>query len=205
MPELAHKCVTVRNVHRYDEIRKLAQKEPVGYEAGRLHVLMVSRLAHEKGIERGIRAAARVRDAGVDMTLHIVGGGPMEPMLRELTQTLGLTDRVVFYGQQSNPYRYMVGADLFLMTSFHEAAPMVIEEAVSLGLPVLTTKTTSSEEMVAARNAGWICENSQEGINEVLAQVLSHPEKLREIKDGLLHSSVDNTVAAEQFRGLIEG
>lgn len=205
MPGLMEKCVTVRNFHRFEEIRALAEQKPVGYDEGKRNVIMVARLAHEKGIERAIAAGAKARDAGVPVMLHIVGGGPMEPMLRERANELDMTERVVFYGEQSNPYRYMVNGDLFLLTSFHEAAPMVIDEAVSLGLPVLTVKTTSSQEMVTDRNAGWVCENSQEALNAALPQVLSHPEKLKEMKNGLLRGSVDNTVAAEQFRGLIEG
>lgn len=80
---------------------------------------------------------------------------------------------------------------------------MVIDEAVSLGLPVLTVRTTSSEEMVTARNAGWVCDNDQAALNEALLAAVSHRETLEKAKNGLLERTVDNTIAAEAFRRLI--
>ena len=97
-----------------------------------------------------------------------------------------------------------VNADFLLMTSYHEAAPMVIDEAVSLGLPIVTTRTTSTREMVLERNAGWECENTQDGINNVLTQILGSSEELEKIKEGLSHYRADNRIAVEQFRNLVE-
>lgn len=204
LPELGKKCVTVRNFHRFDEIRDLAARSPEVYQGQGPHVVMVSRLAHEKGIQRAIHAVAAARREGLPVKLHLVGGGPMEPMLRETTESLKLTDDVIFHGQQENPYRYMVGADLLLMTSFHEAAPMVIEEAVSLGIPVLTTRTTSSEEMVAQAHTGWVCENDDAALTAALTGILSDPEELAAKKRWLQTQTMDNTAAQTQFLQLIE-
>ena len=203
LPELAGKCVTASNFHRYDEIRSLAQPA-ADYEGGWIHGLCVARLAHEKGIERAITATAAARDAGFRFVLHLVGGGGMEGQLRELTARLKLEDRVIFHGEKSNPYPYMAGADLFLLTSYHEAAPMVIDEAVCLGLPVLTVKTTSSHEMVTLRQAGWVCDNDQAALNEALLGLLKDPDKIKAVKSGLQSRTADNTLAAQQLRRLIE-
>ena len=59
---------------------------------------------------------------------------------------------------------------------------MVIDEAYALGIPVLTVETTSSREMVTERAGGWVCANSQRGINEALIEVLKQPEILRKTK-----------------------
>lgn len=202
VPELEDRCVTVPNFHCYQQIADLA-KEPVSYAPGGIHCVSVARLAHEKALDRGISAVAEARKSGADLWLHIVGGGPMERQLRQLTAELGLQDRVVFHAEQPNPYPYMAAADLFLLTSYHEAAPMVIDEAVSLGLPVLTARTTSSEEMVTARRAGWVCDNDQAALNEALLAAVSDREALKKVKDSLRQRTVDNTVAAEAFRRLI--
>ena len=202
MPELRSRCVTVPNFHCYEQILTLA-KESVHYAPGGIHCVSVARLAHEKALDRGILAVAEARKAGLDLWLHLVGGGGMEQKLRELTAGLGLQHRVVFHGEQPNPYPYMAAADLFLLTSYHEAAPMVIDEAVSLGLPVLTVRTTSSEEMVTARCAGWVCDNDQAALNEALLAVVSDAGALETVKNSLRKRTVDNTIAAEAFRRLI--
>lgn len=204
MPELAERCVTVRNFHRLEEIRALARKEPVCYEKGCIHVVMVSRLSHEKAIHRAVAAAGKAAEQGLTMLLHLVGGGPEEAALRTQAEALGIRDRVRFYGQQSNPYRFLKNADLFLLTSYHEAAPMVIEEARCLGIPVLTTRTTSSEEMVTRENCGWVCENEQEALDEVLLTLLREPQQLQQMKESLRGRPMDNDTALRQFTALIE-
>ena len=205
VPELAEKSVTVRNCHRYDEIRALAQAEPVAYDPDVCNVVMVSRLAHEKGIERAVAAVKYCRETGIPVTLHIVGGGPMRVMLEETVKNSAMSEHVRFYGEQGNPYRYLANADLFLMTSFHEAAPMVIEEAACLGIPVLTTRTTSSDEMVTRRECGWVCGNTQQGIDEALLRVVKDAAALRQKKALLQSRHMDNSEAIRQFSALIEG
>ena len=81
---------------------------------------------------------------------------------------------------------------------------MVIDEAVCLFLPVLTVKTTSSHEMVTARQAGWVCENDQAALNEALLGLLAAPETIQSVKTGLQSRIVDNTAAAKQVCRLIE-
>lgn len=204
LPELAEKTVTVRNCHRFDEISALAARDPVRYEGDLPHVLMVARLAHEKGIERAMEACAWCRDAGQPFSLEIVGDGPMEAALKERAGALGLETLVHFHGAQTNPYRFMPNADLLLITSFHEAAPMVIEEARCAGLPVLTTETTSSREMVLHTGCGWICENNQKAINAGLFSVLSRRSALVQRKETLGSAVMGNTAAAAQFIEMIE-
>lgn len=202
MPELADRCVTVRNFHRYEEIRQLSQDDPVEYERNCVHILMVSRLAHEKGIDRGIEAVANGVRNGYAVQLHIVGGGTWETILRQKVQELDAQDWVRFYGEQKNPYRYMFNADLLLMASYHEAAPMVIEEAGCLGIPVFTTRTTSSTDMVEQANLGWVCDNDQQALNEALLRILANQDLLREKKNVLRGRCVDNTAAEAQFAHL---
>jgi len=205
LPEWEAKCATVKNCHRFEEIRTLAMENEIEYDRSFRNVVMVSRLAHEKGVERAMEAMAWAIGKGVPAVVHIVGDGPMKSFLQERAAELGITDFVHFYGEQSNPYRYMKNADLFLMTSYYEAAPMVIEEAACLGLPVLTTETTSSEDMVKRQELGWVCENNQEALNTKLVHVLEDPAVLQTVKMRLRESVMDNTLALEQFTKMIEG
>ena len=204
VPTLESKCVTVRNCHRFDEIRAMAEENPIEYSENHINLLIVARLSHEKGIERAITALAEVVRAGSSAKLHIVGGGTMLSELSELAASLGVSDDVVFYGEQKNPYRYMKNADVLLISSYHEAAPMVIDEARCLGVPVLTTETTSSYDMVTARGCGWVYENSQSALNEMILRVVSDKNMISEAKEKLKICTVDNKPALSQFDLLIQ-
>ena len=205
VPEMAHKTMTVRNCNNISEIRALAQEDTVCYDNSRINVLCAARFSPRKGIDRAIEAAQEMLKKDIPITLHILGSGVMEAELKSMVAERGLCDHVIFHGEQSNPYRYMKNADLFLLTSYHEAAPMVIDEAYILGVPVLTTRTNSSDEMVTDRDCGWVCENDQTALNEMLYCVLKNKAALREKKEELRRRVVDNAMAVNQFKNVIEG
>ncbi len=204
LPSLAANCVTVRNCHRFDVIRAKATEQPLRFDTARVHVVTVARLTHEKGVERAVTAVAAAVSHGVPIALHVVGDGAMRPQLQALAQRLGVAEQVVFYGEQVNPYRYMQAADLFLLTSYHEAAPMVIEEAGALGVPILTTATTSSHEMVIEAARGWVCDNSQEALNAALYRLTADRSLLAAQREKMAESAADNHTALAQFRAVTE-
>lgn len=103
----------------------------------------VGRLSPEKNHERLIRAFGRVHQEEPATRLVIVGGGPLEDYLIELTRDLGLGDAVTVAGQQSNPHVILSQSDAFVLSSDYEGQPMVILEARVLGLPVVATDFAS--------------------------------------------------------------
>jgi glycosyltransferase involved in cell wall biosynthesis len=203
LPDLADKCLTVRNCHSFDEIRKMADEDPVIYDSEYLNLIIVARLSREKGIDRAIRAVANAIEKNIPVRLHIVGGGSLATELSELARELGVSDNVFFYGEQGNPYRYMKNADLLLISSYHEAAPMVIDEAICLGLPILTTETTSSYDMVTSGEYGFVCENSLDALMTAFVNIAFNKEELMATKKRMQGETVDNTEAVEQFNKII--
>ena len=205
LPEMEAKCVTVPNFHRYDEIRSLAEEDPAVYAPGVYHVVMVGRLAHEKGVDRAIRALHYAREQGGSAILHLIGSGAKEAELRQLVGSMDMQDSVIFHGNQSNPYRFMRNADLLLIASYHEAAPMVIEEACALSLPTLSVETTSSTEMILERECGWVCKNDQDSLNSALTALLRDDLNLKTAKEHINESSFDNKEAFHCFSMAIGG
>ena len=202
VPDLADRCVTVRNCHRYAEIADLAADQPLSYDADAVHAVLVARLTQEKGVDRAITAIAHAKERGVAVHLHIVGDGPLREGLQQLATRLNVDDAVHFYGEQINPYRYIHSADLLLVSSHHEAAPMVIDEAMSLGVPVLTTATTSAVEMVTDRQGGWICANTQTALTDMLTQVASNPADIAAAR-AALSRPWDNGAALAQLERIL--
>lgn len=203
LPDLADRCLAVRNCHRYDEIRRLADADTVVYDRDAIHAVTVARMTPRKGVDRAIRALAVARKAGHPIVLHIVGGGPKHGSLQQLAEELAVTDAVIFHGELSNPYPYIKQADLMLLTSYHEAAPMVIEEARCLGVPILSTEIISTKEMVTEAQAGWVCDNDQAAIDETLCRVLADLDGLLAVKQRLLATPMDNREALEQFSAAV--
>jgi glycosyltransferase involved in cell wall biosynthesis len=182
----------------------MADDHSLNYSNSTFNIVTVARLAEEKSIDRALRAIKYCIDKGHDITYHVVGSGGMEAKLKEEAISLGLGDRVVFYGEQSNPYRYIKNADLFMLTSYHEAAPMVFDESACLGVPVLATATTSTDEMITEAGAGFVCENTQEGINEKLLYLLNNRDELEKVRLNLKKKSFNNEEIVKKFKEIIE-
>ena len=75
--------------------------------------------------------------------LMILGQGQGEAALRQLATDLGISDRVIFAGFHPDPSPFYATADLFVLSSDHEGFGNVIVEALSFGLPVVSTDCPS--------------------------------------------------------------
>lgn len=198
-PQLKEKLFVVRNCHRFEQIRSLAEHDATAPQADKLHVVTVARLSPEKGIDRALQAIC-----GLNLHYTIIGDGKDRAKLVQMIAEYGMSEQVTLLGELSNPYLAMKQADLLLIPSLHEAAPLVIDEAACLGTPILTTRTCSAEEMVQHRGFGWVCDNSVEALRLALQMILQNPNLLAERREWLHHQLFSNNEAVRQFHDLIE-
>lgn len=202
-PELKQKVQVVRNCHDYERLHHDAVQAPAALSKTLVNVVTLSRFGREKGVLRGIQAVADVQRAGKKLRYYIIGNGVEYPKAAAMVKRLGLETSVTLLGEMLNPYGYLKAADVLLIPSFSEAAPMVIGEAASLGTPVLSTRTSSAEEMILCSGYGWVCDNTQVGITEGLERLLANPEILKSHRESLEKMVFTNSEAITEFRHLI--
>ena len=136
---------TIYNPLDLDSIRAQA-KEPVGHPWLLDHkwpvIIAAARLSPVKDIQTLLRAFEVVLH-GRWVRLIILGDGPELQNLKDLADNLGIHAYVDFAGFQSNPFPYIAKADVFVLSSIHEGAPMVLAEAMALGTSVVSTDCLS--------------------------------------------------------------
>lgn len=103
----------------------------------RFQFVNVARLSRQKGQDILLRALALARSDLPPVTLTLVGSGPAESELRQLSAELGVEDLVVFAGYTSDPAPYFAQADCFVLPSRWEGFGIVLVEALQYGLPLL--------------------------------------------------------------------
>lgn len=125
--------------------------EPITRSDGDGHrILCVGRLVHLKGQSLLVEALARLRSDGHDVELVLVGDGPKRAALEQEAARLGLGDAVHFAGAvgQDEILDHYRAATLFCLPSFAEGLPVVLMEAMAVGLPVVTTRIMGVPELV---------------------------------------------------------
>lgn len=115
--------------------------------------LAVGRLEAVKDYPSLLRAMTRTPEQA---RLLVLGTGPQEGRLRELTEWLGLKRRVRFAGFDANVVRWMRAADGFVLSSRYEGLPMVLLEAGACAVPVVATDVPGTREVVADGETGWL-------------------------------------------------
>lgn len=101
------------------------------------------RMSPEKNQARLIRAFAMVHEIHPDTELLLLGDGALRSELESLVDELQISDSVIFAGMVKNALPLMKDCDCFVLSSDYEGQPMVILEASSLGLPVVSVSFAS--------------------------------------------------------------
>lgn len=125
--------------------------------------ITMGRMSHEKDQAKLIDAFAAVKELHPNIRLFLLGDGPLKQELILKISDLGLVEDVYLLGQKENPFIYLKKADCFVLSSNHEGQPMVLLEALTLGLPVIATDITGNRG-VLGNEYGLLVENSKKGL-----------------------------------------
>ena len=103
------------------------------------NIVSVGRLVLQKGYDRLIPIVGKLKREGKDVRLFLLGEGAERKHLESIIEKEGLQEAVHLLGFQRNPYALLSKMDLFVCSSRAEGYSLVIAEAMTLGLPVVST------------------------------------------------------------------
>jgi glycosyltransferase involved in cell wall biosynthesis len=142
------------------------------------HAGMIGRIAREKGQAEFLRAARELPDCRFTICgAPLFGNGAYEREIRSQAQRLP----VEFLGWQQNPGAVLARLDLLVVPStVPEAAPRVILEAFSAGVPVLAAATGGIPELIQHRRTGFLIE-TERALARQIRELAAKPELLSEV------------------------
>ena len=171
-------------IDKNDIILKANQEPVITLDKNEFNIVSIGRLEYVKGYDRLINAFAKLLENRMNsnIKLTIVGGGSELQNLKAITRDLKIEQFVNFTGAQENPYSILRQADLYVCPSRNEGFNIAIVEAFILGKPVVSTSCCGPEELLEHNKYGLLCENSEEGIRNLLDIVVNNKKLLMDLQ-----------------------
>ena len=154
-------------------------------------VVAAGSLSRRKGFDRLLEAWARLAPRHPGWRLRIYGEGQEGPELERLIDALGIRSSARLCGYSPRLLEELEGASLFAMTSRKEGFPMVILEAMSLGLPVVAYDfPTGPSDIITDGRDGFLVPNGRTRLlAEALDELMRDAERRRRFGDAALEKA----------------
>jgi colanic acid/amylovoran biosynthesis glycosyltransferase len=152
-PEHWHKLLIVRCALNLANLPPRAARAP----GDAVRVVCVGRLSAEKGHVGLLEAFAKAR-RGLRAELVLVGDGPERERIEQCIARLELGDSVRLVGRlpEAETLQAVAQSDLLVLASFMEGLPVVLMEAMALGLPVIAPRVAGVPELVQENQSGLL-------------------------------------------------
>lgn len=138
-------------------------------------VTAVSHMHQKKGVQYLLGAIPSVLSMHPAVSLAIVGDGPYRAHLEALSAAGGHADRVKFLGHRPDVPEILAASDIFVCPSLCEGGCAGSLEAMSVGLPVVSTPVGIARDLIIHSDSGRVVDPASasalaEGLNDVLGR-----------------------------------
>ena len=184
---------------RLDHIANAAPKlDAPRAELERPIVLAAGRLTTQKGFDLLLPAFGRVVERHPEWMLRIYGDGPQRKPLERQIMELELSNNVLLMGPAKRLDLEMSQASMYVLSSRFEGLPMVMIEAMSLGLPVVAFDCpTGPGEVIEDGRSGILVPDGDVGaLAEAMLAVVEDPERRRALGAGAAARAEDYAIEA---------
>lgn len=173
-----------------------SNKNMVAVDKRKLNLVTLGRFCPEKGFERIINAIHRLKQE-IDVSklhVYIIGYGNYAEKLKKDIIRLNLKTNIdIIESNKINysPYILMKQCNMFILSSLSESFGMVRVEALTLGLPVITTDVAYTKELIHNKY-GIIVENSEYGIYDGIKRVTTDKKLVEKLREQVKEYSYEN-------------
>ena len=141
----------------------------------------VTHLNHSKAPDVLLAASAILRDRGVEADCYVVGDGVLARDVQRQRRDLAL-DRVHLLGMRPDARAILARLDVFVISSRFEGLPMVLLEALALGVPVVATRAGGIGEVITDRKTGLLVpQEDPAALASAIEEVLSDEDLAHDI------------------------
>lgn len=205
-PANAKKMTYLENYVDAISVREKSMEYEISRNDKEFVICSCGRLVPVKGYDLAINTAKYLKKEGVSFYWYIVGDGPEREKLEKSIMQNDLKDCVEITGMKDNPYPYMRECDIYVQSSYEEAHPLTIIEAMILGCPVVTTATVGGRALVNHKKTGLVADINEKSLAKTIIQVIKVQELLQDVQKNLNEINFDDGYKKYCFgwNGLLE-
>lgn len=146
-------------------------------------IVACGRFIKSKNYDLMLEAFSKIVCEYDDVRLIILGNGPLKTNIENIIKEKGLSSYVSLEGNVCEPRYYMSNSEFLLHTSAYEGSPMVVLEALSVGIPVVSTDFNSGAREILGNNKYGVISKSYSVFDIYLAIKETLEENNRKPKD----------------------
>jgi UDP-glucose:(heptosyl)LPS alpha-1,3-glucosyltransferase len=137
-------------------------RQALGLDEGVLVALLVAHNFRLKGLASAIRALARVAQRTDQDTRLLVLGRDKSSDYKSLAEVLGVSDRLMVHGPAADAWPFFHAADLLVHPTYYDACSRVVLEALTAGLPAITTRHNGAAEVITDGQEGYVIDSAND-------------------------------------------
>lgn len=204
-PAYADKAEVLYNVLDADCIRcKASQALPDDFAKHSNKLVTLGRLHSQKGIDIAVKAAARLRQQGVDFIWLVFGEGAQRAELEAMIHSYGLEQCFILKGRVDNPYPYIKAADVYVQPSRYEGYSLALQEARLVAKPIVASDVPSSREQIIDGRNGILVHLDETALAEGISRLLGDPVLRGTLTANLRNERFDYESQMQRLYSLID-
>lgn len=168
-----------QEIEELKKIDKEVCKKNLGFNENGINLVSVSRLVPWKGQECLIEIMPDLIKKYENVFLYLIGDGPEFNKLKSKISNLKLENNVFLIGKLSHSevFKYLKCADMFILNTAYEGMSHTILEAITVGIPVITTNIPSNKEVIEDGINGFLTDYNDKGkIFEAIQKIIENPD-----------------------------
>lgn len=143
------------NIEKHDRSSFTDCQRDIMADSDEFIITHVSNFRKVKRIEDVVKVFNNIQKV-IPAKLMMVGEGPEKEPAEELSQKLGIDDKVIFFGNSDEVHKILCFTDLFLLPSEKESFGLAALEAMACGVPVISTNTGGLPEVNIDGISGYL-------------------------------------------------
>lgn len=193
LPEIKQKLKFFPHIINTKMMLAWAEKESASWSPDNtFHILSIGRLSYEKGFDLIPKIAYQLKKDKLPFEWIILGEGSERIKIKNMIDSLDLSEHVILGGLSLNPYPYFKTCDVYIQPSRIEGFGITIAEAKVFAKPIISTSTDGAKDQIEHGINGVLVDNNENAIYISLKNLMLN-EKLRQsYSDNLSSQPMDN-------------